>query len=82
MRLGSPRDRDEHPSIVYVREDALLPLLEEWLLGFFAPDGVGATVDALEGADQPYVGDTARRSGVIRPSGGGSRWWQFWLQLR
>ncbi|WP_167760955.1 zinc ribbon domain-containing protein [Geodermatophilus sp. DF01-2] len=54
--------RERHPSIVYVREDTLVPLLQEWLLGFFAPDRVNETLEALVGANEPSLAASTRRA--------------------
>jgi hypothetical protein len=51
-----PARRDRHPSIICVREDTLVPLLQEWLLGFFALEWVDQTLEALVGANGPCLG--------------------------
>jgi site-specific DNA recombinase len=47
----------DHPRTVYVREDQILPPLDRWLAGLFAPSSLDATLDALiAAADEPDSG--------------------------
>jgi hypothetical protein len=57
-----PAQRDRHPSIICVREDTLVPLSQEWLLGFFAPERVDQTLEALVGANEPSLAASTQRA--------------------
>jgi len=59
-----PAQRKGHPSTVNVREDTLVPLLQEWLLGFFAPDRLDQTMEALAGANGPSLAESTQRAVV------------------
>ena len=61
-----PAQQSEHPSVVYMREDTLIPLLEDWLLGLFEPDRLDATLAALADANEPSLGETTRRDAIMR----------------
>lgn len=50
----------DHPKAVYVREDAVLPLLDARLAELFAPENIGATAAMLVGAQGATDGDEAR----------------------
>lgn len=57
----------DHPRTVYVREDAILPQLDGWLAGLFAPSNLDATLDALmAAADEPDSGLAAAATAARR----------------
>ena len=54
----------DHPAAVYVREDALVPRLDQWLAGVFAPNRIEQALAAMEAAQpEPHHGqdDAVRR---------------------
>jgi len=55
-----------HPQNVYVREDAVVPQLDRWLAGLFAPDRLEATVDVLVGAQEAGTGQSEAIAAVRR----------------
>ena len=57
-------DHNEHSATIYVREDALLPGLDEWLGELFDTDHLDATCQTLAEAAQPDPEDQARRDEV------------------
>ena len=57
-------NRIDHPLAVYVREDAVLGPLDEWLAGVFAPDRVRQALTALaeqQAGDDHVVGEAERQ---------------------
>ncbi len=59
-----PAQREGHPSTVNVREDTLVRLLQEWLLGCFAPERLDQTMEALAGASGPSLAESTQRAVV------------------
>jgi site-specific DNA recombinase len=50
----------DHPKVVYVRESAIVPRLDEWLARLFNPDNIDATVAAIVDARGPDDASEAR----------------------
>jgi site-specific DNA recombinase len=46
-------DRAGHPRGVYLREDHVVPSVDEWIGGIFRPDSIEATLDALADSQPP-----------------------------
>lgn len=59
-------DELDHPKAVYVREDAVLPLLDERIAELFAPANLDDTVTLLMGAQAASEGDEARAEAARR----------------
>jgi site-specific DNA recombinase len=55
-------NRIAHPRNVYLREDAVLPALDNWLVQVFAPDRISNLIDDLDAAQQPTVDPTAEQA--------------------
>lgn len=55
-----------HPLSAYVREDAILPRLDEWLAGLFDPAHLDATCEALAMAGVADEATDAREAGARR----------------
>jgi hypothetical protein len=56
-----------HPRTIAVREDRILPVLDQWLAGMFSPDRIGDVASRIVAADRIGVGedraaDAARRT--------------------
>ena len=49
-----------HPGVLYVREDAIVPKLDEWIAQLFAPDNIEETCETLAAAAGPSDTDGAR----------------------
>ena len=52
---------DDHPTDVYVREDALVNALDQWLEDLFAPERAHETAQLIVTADTNHDHDTAAR---------------------
>lgn len=50
---GEQVNSDDHPSTIYIREDALLPGLDAWLAELFDPEHFDETCDTLVAATEP-----------------------------
>jgi site-specific DNA recombinase len=59
-------NRIDHPKAVYVREDAVLPLVDERIAELFAPANLDDTVSLLMGAQAASDGDEARADAARR----------------
>jgi site-specific DNA recombinase len=57
------KNKVDHPATVYVREELILPRLDEWLSRTFDPIALASTVRELEAAqpDEPKPDEAARR---------------------
>lgn len=55
-------DADRHPRSVYVKEDAVVPGLDEWLAGLFDDEHVDHTCEILAGAAGPDPDYEARQA--------------------
>jgi site-specific DNA recombinase len=57
-------DRQDHPRTVYVRESALTPGLDRWLVQLFDDDHIDETCGALAAASEPSPQEQARRADI------------------
>jgi hypothetical protein len=57
---------DAHQATIYVREDEIVPRLDDWLAQLFDPDRVDETVEQLLEAGGPTDEDAARRDDAQR----------------
>src|SRR5690606_11193306 len=53
VHRGERVNGDDHPSTVYIREDALLPGVDAWLAELFTPERLDETCDTLAAATEP-----------------------------
>lgn len=56
----------DHPKTVYLREEAILPALDEWLVQVFSPDRYEATCEALAMASERDEAGEARAEAARR----------------
>lgn len=56
----------EHPRSVYLRESAVVPVLDEWLAGLFAPERLDETCAALAATTEHDEGSEARAEAARR----------------
>ena len=54
------KDKVSHPRAVYVREDRIVPGLDDWLAGLFRPGELARTVRTVAGSGLAAAGRTAR----------------------
>jgi site-specific DNA recombinase len=59
-------NRINHPLTVYVREDEVVPVVDEWLLGLAAPEHVDKTAEALVQASKADTASIARLEAAQR----------------
>ncbi len=70
VHRGDPIDRVDHPKTIYVKEDALLPGLDEWLGELFDPEHLDHTCETLAEASRPDPEAEQRREEVrVRVAG-------------
>lgn len=60
------RRPEGHPRNVFIREDAILPTLDQWLSSVFDPDSLDGTCDALAAASLPHPQLIAKRRELTR----------------
>ena len=65
-RDWAPVEGMDHPPTVYVREDAIVPRLDEWIAGLFAPENLDETCRALVVAGGTREVDHARLEAAQR----------------
>jgi site-specific DNA recombinase len=65
-RDWAPVEGMDHPPTVYVREDAIVPRLDEWIAGLFAPENLDETCRALVVAGGTCEVDHARLEAAQR----------------
>lgn len=58
--------RAKHPPTVYVREDQVVPPLDDWIARIFEPDRLEATCRALAEAQEPTPQEDSRRAEAAR----------------
>lgn len=57
-------DELDHPRSVYVKEDAIVPALDEWVAGIFADERIDTTCAALAGVSEPDPERAARDADI------------------
>lgn len=58
--------QDKHPKTVYLREDAVLPGLDNWIAQLFDPDHIDETSEALAAAGQVDPAEQSGRASILR----------------
>ena len=61
-----PSPQAGHPRNVFIREDAILPALDQWLATLFDPHNLDSTCDALAAASRPDPRHDSQRRDLTR----------------
>ena len=52
--------KEKHPKTIYVREDSLMPAIDQWLAQLFENEHIDETCAALEAASGPDLAEQNR----------------------